>query len=380
LLRSLNGASQNSYLSQPLCPTQRIKVHHGSVRHDDIVGRRVRDTVTTNKGEPFQVLEPSLNDYVVLTKRIVTPVSYGTRNMLTRFVEFLFLTTPPQIYPAHASVSTSLLDLHVCREAESGPQEKLEVLEAGTGHGALTLHLSRAIHAANTPLPRRAAQQQQHDKQIPAGGTVADEDSLELTRWKATRNAVIHSIDISEKHSLHARGILGNFRHGIYYGNVDFHVGDIAQFLATRPKAFLSHAILDMPSANHRLEVLCPHLRTDAKVLVFNPSVTQIAECIREIDRLGLPLKLDSVIELPAGANGGREWDVRLANIRKSEGGSTSNERSGLVAWLARKLCAVAGIDIPPQDNKHQEKVFVCRPKVVERTGVGGFVGVWRKV
>lgn len=48
----------------------------------------------------------------------------------------------------------SLLDLNPpspISNTENG--ETLEIFEAGTGHGALTLHLARAIHAANMPAP-----------------------------------------------------------------------------------------------------------------------------------------------------------------------------------------------------------------------------------
>ena len=75
LLRPLGGSSQNGYLSKPLKAAQTIDTQHGTLRHADILGRRVRETVTTKKGSRFRILEPSLSDYVVLTKRIVTPVS-----------------------------------------------------------------------------------------------------------------------------------------------------------------------------------------------------------------------------------------------------------------------------------------------------------------
>ena len=44
----------------------------------------------------------------------------------------------------------SLLDLHVdLLASQNGAQPPAEILEAGTGHAGLTLHLARAIHAAN---------------------------------------------------------------------------------------------------------------------------------------------------------------------------------------------------------------------------------------
>lgn len=58
------------------------------------------------------------------------------------------------MYPADANLIISLLDIHPPIDPEvhtrNGP---LEIFEAGTGHGALTLYLARAIHGLNPPPP-----------------------------------------------------------------------------------------------------------------------------------------------------------------------------------------------------------------------------------
>jgi hypothetical protein len=86
----------------------------------------------------------------------------------------------------------------------------LEIFEAGTGHGSLTLALARAVHAGNSHLK-----------------TPVDSDG----EWKKRRSAVIHSLDISEKHSLHACTVVHGFRRGMYSRSFEFYVGDPTQWM-----------------------------------------------------------------------------------------------------------------------------------------------------
>lgn len=304
-------------------------------------------------------------------------------------------------------------------------------MEAGTGHGALTLHLARAIHAANTVRPPLTGiiSRIRLDVVEEPDQVKRDEDrkiTEAFQEWKATRQAVIHTLDISRTHSKHAEKVVRGFRNGIYYGNVDFHVGELPDFLANRNRAssnstaditeasdvtcdgevsamehevsameratdthsadpipttpspgitensapFLSHCILDLPDAHQQLELVTRYLNVDGKVVVFVPSITQIADAVETIQNLRLPLILTTVLELGNGISGGKEWDVRLVKIRAREKAALLAEGEEARETDANKTEAVGKGDMG----------MVCRPKVGKFIIGGGFIGVWTKM
>lgn len=293
-----------------------------------------------------------------------------------------------------------LLDLHPTTEqgkSEDSTSPRLEILEAGTGHGGLTLHLARAIHAANAPHPRLFC------------GT---DGSVGLPQnWLQSRRAIVHTIDIKEQYSKRARKTVLGFRRGLYYADVDFYVGDVSEFIENQiskrssSDPFLSAAILDMPSADRHLEVVSKALRVDGKLVVFNPSVTQIGDCIKQIRKQNLPLSLDTVVELGVGMSAGREWDVRVAAVRARQAKPTSNSTSDGNADEKTSQSVAAdrneekddeGYDSEPdnsppdqpeepaaanpEDEDARSWAMVCRPKVGKTVIGGGFVGLWSKM
>ncbi|KAI5288169.1 hypothetical protein KEM52_001276, partial [Ascosphaera acerosa] len=147
-----------------------------------------------------------------------------------------------------------------------------------------------------------------------------------MLRWKASRGAVVHTVDVSPTYSARAETLVRGFRRGMYAGDVDFHVGPVEEWIAqqmrerrarllqgqeqkqeqeqrtsTAPTAsdtepdlpFLAHAILDMPAAHERIPAVCRALRVDGLLAVFMPSVTQIGECVRLVREARLPLALE---------------------------------------------------------------------------------------
>ncbi|KAJ5987724.1 hypothetical protein N7481_002934 [Penicillium waksmanii] len=74
---------------------------------------------------------PTLDEYVALTPRHVTP-----------------------IYPYDANLIVSLLDLHPNPPAAGVNKPQIEILECGTGHGSLTLHLACVPSTPPTRLRR----------------------------------------------------------------------------------------------------------------------------------------------------------------------------------------------------------------------------------
>ncbi|KAI9823913.1 MAG: hypothetical protein M1832_002231 [Thelocarpon impressellum] len=295
------------------------------------------------------------------------------------------------IYPADANLIVSLLDLHMSRPS-SDPEHPLEILEAGTGHGSLTLHLARAIHAANTTPP--CAPQVQWGRTPDEIGAVPEDDTEECSQrlayaaWARTRNAKIHTVDASAQYSAFAQGVVHGFRQGLYYPHVDFHKGDVSAWLtsSSRPNTtFLAHAILDLPSSHTHLRTVARALHTDGALLAFNPSVSQIGECVRRIRAEKLPLALERVLELGnGGSSGGREWDVRAVRPRALSAPTTPRaEAQADPEADGRYRQLFVEQHTPPRAGPRSADdgwEMVCRPKVGDRVTGGGFLGVWRKM
>ena len=301
-----------------------------------------------------------------------------------------------------------------------------EILEAGTGHGALTLYLARAIDAAN-------ASQLEGNAYVgpPEGhGSTWDEPDIAVdgvshgcnnvdTRaagygpgeglgnlykhFRDQRRAVIHTVDISSKHSARGKAIVEGFRQGMYAGNVEFHVGDVSDWIdeqilsrssSLKDEPFLSHVILDMPSIQHHVRKAASVLHINGSLMAFNPSISQIASIVEVVKRQGLPLHLERVLELGPNMTGGREWDVRLV---KSRDETRSRSAGAAESWYDRDKgtsydspeqgAIVEAAEIEKQDHEEIQALekqdnpwlTVCRPKVGQRVLAGGFLGVWKK-
>lgn len=75
ILRQKSDPSAPPILTKPLALNTRIGTHKGTISHDDIIGKRPRDVIKTSSGAEFRIHAVSLDEYVRLTKRLVTPVS-----------------------------------------------------------------------------------------------------------------------------------------------------------------------------------------------------------------------------------------------------------------------------------------------------------------
>jgi len=358
----------NVIVSKPLNPANKINTHKGDISHADIIGKSPRDLVTSSAGHAYRIHTITLAEYVSMTRRLVTP-----------------------IYPADANLIVSLFDLHPSA-AEDG--EKIELLEAGTGHGALTLHLSRAIHGANSQAPKPAPVLETTEDRSVSESVSNDqqpESDNALATWKASRNAVIHTIDISPKYSKHAANIVAGYRHGRYANNVDFHVGDVSEWIKSEhvrrasEAPFLTHAFLDLPATHDHLSAVASALQNDGTLIIFNPSITQILDCVSKIKRQNMPLFLDQALELGNnGSSGGKLWDVRAVKPRASSKVQPLEDGSDAVQASESDSSEESITRDPAQAVKEAKPAdpnwtFVCRPKVGERITGGGFLGVFRK-
>jgi hypothetical protein len=312
----------------------------------------------------------------------------------------------------------SLLDIHVDTPAAGEKLPPLEILESGTGHGSLTLHLARAIHAANpTPPPApprsqikflegRATRPNEKTTEQTAkpAEPIADPAQEEWDAWRAQRNAIIHTVDVSAKFSALAEKNVKGFRRGMYAGDADFYVGPVETWIAQQKEQrkktglasltggnavepFISHVILDMPSSNLRIPHVTPILKRDGLLIVFMPSITQIGECLQMIKDQRLPLVQEKVIELGNGISGGRLWDVRFATKKSGADPSSwaaASDAEGAAPTAEAEEQASASDSFSeistPEESPKGESVLVCRPKVGVRIQGGGFVGVWRRI
>lgn len=258
-------------------------------------------------------------------------------------------------------------------EEEDPGAQPFEIFEAGTGMGSLTLHIARAIHAANPPLSpqlRQALCSSPMTRDVDANTTVPsiqldEELNLALSSYNKSRRAILHTLDQNHKRVRAAYRLVRNFRRAQYLADIDFHLCSIDEYIGSRLQAsngepVFSRAILDLPSPQDHADKLVEALHPNAILIVFNPSISQIAEFHAWSTLNKKPLRLEKVLELPTttindgvhdGSSGGRHWAVM--NVRpKAESG---------------------------HDESPGRIVQVMRPKVGDRVGGGGFVGVFRR-
>ena len=75
LLKQKSNDRAIPLLTKPLRPGNKIQTERASIAADDIIGKAVRDLVTTAKGIEYRIHDPSLGEYTDLSPRLVTPVS-----------------------------------------------------------------------------------------------------------------------------------------------------------------------------------------------------------------------------------------------------------------------------------------------------------------
>ena len=135
LIRSVLRPDQTA-LSDPLEPDASWRTKQfGTFLHNDFLDKDTRTTIVNDNGNKYIVTHPTLEDYLINRRRQATP-----------------------IYPFDASAIVVLADIHVDGTVDmSQDGEILHFLEAGTGHGSLTLAICKAIHAANPSGGRKEA-------------------------------------------------------------------------------------------------------------------------------------------------------------------------------------------------------------------------------
>ncbi|KAF0319514.1 tRNA-methyltransferase [Colletotrichum asianum] len=370
VLRQRGDREAKFHLSPPLRRDGKIKLSYGArLDGSDVIGKTFTDAVKDTTGRDVRLQQVTLAQYVSNSPRVATP-----------------------IYPQDASMIVSVLDLNLPSPGEDpdfddGPP--VEIFEAGTGMGALTLHLARAIHGANPPVPlklREALCTAEYERNtlprkpatdddapeyahLPHALKIADPELAEMhAKHAASRRAILHTLDINPTSSRMAHKLVRYFRRGLYLSDVDFHVSTIRSYLSSRlaekgGEPFLAHVILDLPASQEHADVAVQALQPGGKMVVFYPSITQILEFEMWAKDTGQPLVLDRVLELHTSTSnsdsgfkdalGGRNWEVKAVGIRKFE-------RAG--------------------ETGPASKGYVCRPKVGTLVVGGGFLAVFSRI
>ncbi|PHH73667.1 hypothetical protein CDD80_3649 [Ophiocordyceps camponoti-rufipedis] len=349
LLRQQGKKGPKWTLTAPVRAGARIRLALGrSVAADHLLGKRLLDRVLDSGGFPVVVHEASLTNYVLHSS-------------------FERLAVP--IYPHDANTIVSLLDLHPARpgedddalqqQAADGLTPPFEVFEAGTGMGSLTLHLARALHAANPPVPpdlrRTICAAPAIRDPSSAGVALEPEDQAVYDSYRASRRLVLHSLDQSAERVKAACKFVRHFRRALYFPTIDFHIGTVGAYMSQRLAAssgqpFLSRAVLDVASPEESAASVLQALHPGGLLVVFQPSISQIAS-FDVWAKTNQPVQLEKVLELPVGtlmdglndAGGGRPWSVKMFR------------------------------------TKEDKEVQVLRPKVGLRVMGGGFVAVYRR-
>lgn len=70
-------SSREPIFSKPLKRGSTINSRWGAIKHDELIGKSPRQLVQVPKGGVLRVQLPTLEEYVVLTPRLVTPVGFG---------------------------------------------------------------------------------------------------------------------------------------------------------------------------------------------------------------------------------------------------------------------------------------------------------------
>ena len=210
-----------------------FQFHRGTVPHDELIGAQNGSWVVSSGGANLLLIRPRLADFILKMKRsaqVVYPKDLG----------------PILVY------------------ADIGPG--MTVLEAGTGSGALTVALTRAVG--------------------PTGRVV--------------------SFDVRDDHSAHARKTLERW-FGEVPANVELHVGDVAAHIEDVAP---DRIVLDLPEPWHAIEAAAKHQPNGGVLCAYLPTVPQVQTTVER----ARDLKVFAEIEVKEVLI--RNWNVSGRSVR----------------------------------------------------------------
>ncbi len=212
-----------------------FQYHQGTVAHDRLIGAEDGTWVEASGGTRLLLLRPRLADYILKMKRgaqVVYPKDLG----------------PIIVF------------------ADIGPE--MTVLEAGTGSGALTLALCRAVG--------------------PTGRVI--------------------SVERREDHAERARKTIRRW-HGEIPDNLELRLGDVEPVVAeVRPERI----VLDLPEPWHALEAAADHQPGGGVFSAYLPTIPQVQTTVERARQLGVFAEIE-VKEFLF-----RDWKISGRSVRPS--------------------------------------------------------------
>lgn len=210
-----------------------FQYHNGTVAHDELIGSEDGTWIEASTGSRLLLLRPRLADYILKMRRgaqVVYPKDLG----------------PILVY------------------ADIAPG--MTVLEAGTGSGALTLGLSRAVG--------------------PTGRVV--------------------SVELREDHGKHARKTIERW-YGEVPDNIELIVGDVASHVEiVKPERI----VLDLPEPWHTIEAAAKHQPTGGVLCAYLPTVPQVQTTV------DAARELETFAEIEVKEFLFRDWNVSGRSVR----------------------------------------------------------------
>ncbi|CAL8271608.1 unnamed protein product [Merluccius merluccius] len=231
----------------PLQEGARLNSCWGTVNHDDIAGRPAGRYVRTTHWAPLLIRRPSLEDYVLCMRR-----------------------APAIAYPKDASMMLTMMDV----------SEGDCVLESGSGSGAMSLFLSRAVGSKGTVLSVEVRE---------------DHLSRAVKNYKRWRSS------------------WGQRRGEEWPDNVHFHRADLCSASSLLDGWGFHSVALDLISPQLVLPTVVPHLHPGAVCAVYLANITQVIDLLEGIRCSSLSLVCERIIEVPV-----RDWLV--APARQKDG------------------------------------------------------------
>ncbi|XP_031177122.1 tRNA (adenine(58)-N(1))-methyltransferase, mitochondrial isoform X1 [Sander lucioperca] len=220
----------------------RLQSSWGVILHDDIAGLPAGCFLKTSRGVLLLIRRASLEDYVLYMKR-----------------------GPAIAYPKDAGTMLMMMDV---TEGDC-------VLESGSGSGAMSLFLSRAVGCKGSVLSVEV-REDHHRRAV-----------LNYKRWRTS----------------------WSLRRGEEWpDNVQFHNSDLCTASSLLAAQGFHAVALDLINPHLVLPTVIPHLHPGAVCAVYLANITQVIDLLEGLRCLALPLLCERIIEVPM-----RDWVVAPA-------------------------------------------------------------------
>ncbi|XP_071327227.1 tRNA (adenine(58)-N(1))-methyltransferase, mitochondrial [Trachinotus anak] len=226
----------------------RLHSSWGFIPHDNIAGQPAGQVMKTSMGISMLIRRASLEDYVLYMKR-----------------------APAIAYPKDAATMLMMMDV---TEGDC-------VLESGSGSGAMSLLLSRAVGSKGSVVSVEV--REDHLKRA----------MLNYNRWRSS----------------------WSLRRGEDWpDNVQFHNADLCTASSLLAGQGFHAIALDLTNPHLVLPTVTPHLHPGAVCAVYLANITQVVDLLEGIRCLALPLLCVSIVEVPI-----RHWLVAPAVLKNGK-------------------------------------------------------------